>query len=120
MSRVTVKRSITQTKQAGTLAVPWGIRSHSLGTLEVQKALKKVEYQENQSRHRGIRDLIGVGDRNRVNSMTLLSFFIVDCGSNAPGFLRDAYKGASPRARGRLSEAGGKVRDQDGVCLLRV
>ena len=27
---------------------------------------------------------------------------------------------ASPRARGRLNEAGGKVRVQDGVCLLRV
>ena len=42
-----------------------------------------------------------------------------DCGSNATGFLRDAYEGASPRARTRLNEAGGNVRVQDGVCLLR-
>ena len=69
-------------------------------------------------RHRGNKDLIGAGDRNRVNSVTLFSFFIVDCGPNATGFLRDAYEGTSPRARGRLNEAGGKVRAQDGVCLL--
>ena len=50
--------------------------------------------------------------------MRLLSFFIVDCGSNATGFLRDTYEGASPRARGRLNEADGKVRVQDDVCLL--
>ena len=51
--------------------------------------------------------------------MTLLSFFVVDCDSNATGLLRDAYEGASPRARGRLNDAGDKVRVQDGVCLLR-
>ena len=42
MSRATVTESITQTKQAETLAAPWGIRSHSLGTLEVQKALRGI------------------------------------------------------------------------------
>ena len=52
--------------------------------------------------------------------MTALSFFVVDGGSNATGFLRDAYEGASPRARGRLNEAGDKVIIQDGVCLHRV
>ena len=52
--------------------------------------------------------------------MTLLFYFIFDCGSNANILLRDAYEGASPRARKRLNEAGGKVRVQDGVCLLRV
>ena len=40
MSRVVVTRSITQTKQAGTLAAPWGIRSHSLSSLGVQKELR--------------------------------------------------------------------------------
>ena len=78
-----------------------------------------VEYRENQGRQRGIKDLVSAGDRNRVNSVILLLFFIVDCGSNATGFLRDAYEGASPLARGRMDEAGGKVRVQDGVCLLR-
>ena len=80
---------------------------------------KKVEYRENQGRHRGIKDLIGGGGRNRVNSVTLLSFFIVDYGSNATGLLRDAYEGASPRVHGRLNEAGGKMRVQYSVCLLR-
>ena len=51
--------------------------------------------------------------------MTVLTFFIVDCDSNATGFLRNAYEGASPRARGTLNETGDKVRVQDGVCLLR-
>ena len=46
-------------------------------------------------------------------------FFIFGCGLNVTGFLRDAYEGASPRARRRLNEAGGNVRVQDGVCLLR-
>ena len=78
-----------------------------------------VEYRENQGRQRGIKDLVSAGDRNRVNSVILFFFFIVDCGSNATGFLRDAYEGASPLARGRMDEAGGKVRVQDGVCLLR-
>ena len=57
MSRAAVTRSITQTKQAGTLAAPWGIRSHSLSPL-------------------GIKDLIGAGDRNRVKSVTLFYLFI--------------------------------------------
>ena len=52
--------------------------------------------------------------------MTLFSFFVVDCGSNATGFLREAYEATSPQALRRLNEAGGKVRVQDGVCLLRV
>ena len=39
VSRASVTRSITQPKQAGTLAVPWGIRSHSLSPLGVQKAV---------------------------------------------------------------------------------
>ena len=52
--------------------------------------------------------------------MTLFSFFIVDRGSNATGFLRNAYeRTTSSRARGRLNEAGGKVRVQDGACLFR-
>ena len=34
-------------------------------------------------------------------------------------FLREAYEGALPQAYGTLSEAGGNVRVQDGVCLLR-
>ena len=92
MSRAAVTRSITQTKQAGTLAALRGIRSHLLGPLGVQKAIRgissgwmingvkkiireKVEYRENQSRHRGNKDLIGAGDRNRVNSVTLLLLF---------------------------------------------
>ena len=37
-----VTRSITQTKQAGTLAAPWGIRSHSLSPLGMQKAVKGI------------------------------------------------------------------------------
>ena len=31
----------------------------------------------------------------RVSSVTLLSLFIVDCGSNATEFLRDAYEETS-------------------------
>ena len=42
VSRAAVTRSITQTKQAGTLAVPWGIRSHSLSPLGVQKAVRGI------------------------------------------------------------------------------
>ena len=41
MSRAAV-RSITQTKQAGTLAAPWGTHSHSLSPLGVQKALRVI------------------------------------------------------------------------------
>ena len=102
LSRAAVTRSITQTKHAGKLAAPWGRRSHSLSPL-------------------GIKDLIGAGNRNRVNSVTFFffSFFIFDCGSNATGFFRDTYMEASPRARRRLDEAGGNVRVQYGVCLLR-
>ena len=92
MSRAAVTRSITQTKQAGTLAAPWGKRSHSLSPFWVQKAVRggasgwminrvdkktlreKVEYRENQGRHRGNKDLIGAGDRDRVNYVTLLLF----------------------------------------------
>ena len=68
-----------------------------------------------------MKDLIGAGVRNRVNSLTLFIFFqkIVDCGSNATGFLRDAHEGAPPRARGMLNEAGSKVKVQDAICLLR-
>ena len=42
MPRAAVTRSITQTKQAGTLATPWGIHSHSLSPLGVQKALRGI------------------------------------------------------------------------------
>ena len=42
MSRAAVTRSITQPKQAGTLAAPWGIRSHSLSPLEVQKVVRRI------------------------------------------------------------------------------
>ena len=41
MSRAAVKR-IRQTKQAGTLAAPWGMHSHSLSPLGVQKALRGI------------------------------------------------------------------------------
>ena len=41
MSRAAV-RSITEIKQAGTLAAPWGIHSHSLSLLGVQKALRGI------------------------------------------------------------------------------
>ena len=41
MWRVAV-RSITQVKQAGTLAAPWSIRSHSISPLGVQKALRGI------------------------------------------------------------------------------
>ena len=55
-----------------------------------------------------------------MSKLGYLIKFIVACGSNATGFLRGAYEGASPRARGTLNETGGKVRVQDdGVCLLR-
>ena len=33
-----------------------------------------------------------MGGRNRVNSVTLLSFFMVDCSSNATEFHRNTYK----------------------------
>ena len=46
--------------------------------------------------------------------------FRVDCGSNSTGLFWDTYEGASPRARGRPNEAGGKVRVEGGVCFLRV
>ena len=42
MSRAAVTRSITQPKQAGTLAAPWGISSHSLSPLEVQKVVRRI------------------------------------------------------------------------------
>ena len=42
MSRAAVTRSITQPKQAGTLAAPWGIRSHSLRPLGVKKAVRGI------------------------------------------------------------------------------
>ena len=51
--------------------------------------------------------------------MDLVQFLVVDCDSDATRFLRDAHEGASPRARRRLNEAGGNMRVQDGVCLLR-
>ena len=35
-------RSITQRKQAGTPVAPWGIRSHSLSLLEVQKTVRGI------------------------------------------------------------------------------
>ena len=65
MSRAAVTRSITQTKQAGTLAVPWGIRSHSFksvrGTGSSQGDCIRVDdYRENQGRHRGIERSAGV------------------------------------------------------------
>ena len=41
MSRATV-RSITQMKQVRTLVAPWGIHSHSLSPLEVQKTLRGI------------------------------------------------------------------------------
>ena len=41
ISRAAV-RSITQAKQAGTLAAPWGIHNHSLSPLGVQKALRGI------------------------------------------------------------------------------
>ena len=41
MSRAAV-RSITQTKEAGTLAAPRGIRSHSLSPLGVQKTVRGI------------------------------------------------------------------------------
>ena len=42
MSKAAATRSITQTKQAGTLAASWGIRSHSLSPLGVQKAVRGI------------------------------------------------------------------------------
>ena len=42
MPRAAVTKSITQTKQAGTLAAPWGIRSHSLSPFWVQKVVRGV------------------------------------------------------------------------------
>ena len=42
MSRAAVTKSITQTKQAGRLAAPWGIRSHSLSPLGMQKAVRGI------------------------------------------------------------------------------
>ena len=42
MSRAAITRSITQPKQAGTLAAPWGIRSHSLRPLGVKKAVRGI------------------------------------------------------------------------------
>ena len=42
MSRAAATKNITQTKQAGTPAVPWGIHSHSLSPLGVQKALMGI------------------------------------------------------------------------------
>ena len=42
MSRAAVTRSMTQPKQAGTLAAPWGIHSHSLSPLGVQKAARGI------------------------------------------------------------------------------
>ena len=42
MSRAAVTRRITQPKQAGALAAPWGIRSHSLSPLGVRKAVRGI------------------------------------------------------------------------------
>ena len=44
VSRAAVTRSITQPKQAGTLAAPWSIRSHSLSPLWVQKAFNSAKW----------------------------------------------------------------------------
>ena len=76
VSRAAVTRSIMQSKQARTLAAPWGIRSHSLSPFWVQKAVNSAKRSntENQGRHRGKKDLIGARDRNRVNSVTLILF----------------------------------------------
>ena len=41
---------------------------------ESSQLREKVEYRENQGRHRGNKELIVSGDRNRVNSVTLLLF----------------------------------------------
>ena len=43
VSRAAVTRSIMQPKQAGTLAAPWGIRSHSLSPFWVQKAVNSAK-----------------------------------------------------------------------------
>ena len=43
VSRAAVTRSITQSKQARTLAAPWGIRSHSLSPFWVQKAVNSAK-----------------------------------------------------------------------------
>ena len=53
-----------------------------------------------------MKDLVGVGGRNRVNLVNLFIFFMVICDSNATDFLRNACEGASPRARGWLGEVG--------------
>ena len=42
MSRAAVTRSITQPKQARTLAAPWVIHSHPLSPLGVQKAVRGI------------------------------------------------------------------------------
>ena len=43
VSRAAVTRSITQSKQARTLAAPWGIRSHSLSPFWVKKAVNSAK-----------------------------------------------------------------------------
>ena len=65
------------------------------------------------------RVLIDEGDRNLGNFGDLIQFLVVDCNSNAIGFLRNTYEGGRPPRRGVLDEAGGKVRVQDGIWLLR-
>ena len=47
MSKAAVTRSITQLKQAGTSAAPWGIRSHSLSPLRAQKAVRESGWMTN-------------------------------------------------------------------------
>ena len=70
-------------------------------------------------RRRGYRGPHRRGDRDLWYFCDLFQFLIVDGDSNASGFLWDAFERARPWRGGVLDEAGGEVRVENGVYLLR-
>ena len=62
--------------------------------------------------------LIDAGNRNLRYLGDLIQLLVVDCDTDAAGFLWNTHEGARPRLRGVLNEAGGEIGVQDGICLF--
>ena len=85
---------------------------------QLSKPREKVEHGENRIAAEGVKHLVDAGNRNLRNLGDLVQFLVVDCGSDATRFRRDAHEGARPRRRRVLNETSREIGVQNGVYLF--
>ena len=82
------------------------------------KPREEVEHGENRTAAEGVEHLVDAGNCNLWDLGDFVELLVFDCDADAARFVWGAHKGARPRRRGVLNEAGRERGVKYGVYLF--